>query len=41
MEVYAGNDFQLDPGTVCVLATGNIFSDCGSCFIDHRVSQQS
>ena len=45
MEVYAGNDFRLDPSTVCVLATvNNIFSDCGSCFsvhIDHRVSKQS
>ena len=26
MEVYAGNDFQLEPSTVCVLATvNNIF----------------
>ena len=42
MEVYAGNDFQLDFSTVCVLATvNNIFSGCGSCFRVQRVSQQS
>ena len=33
MCVYAGNNFQLDPSTVCVLATvNNNASDCGSCF---------
>ena len=42
VEVYAGNDFQLDFSTVCVLATvNNIFSGCGSCFRVQRVSQQS
>ena len=31
--VYTGNDFQLDPSTVCVFATvNNSVSDCGSCF---------
>ena len=30
---YAGNDFQLNPSTVCVSATvSNNASDCGSCF---------
>ena len=30
---YTGNDFQLDPSTVCVLAVvNNIASDCSSCF---------
>ena len=34
--VYAGNDFQLDSSTVCVLATvNNNASDCGSCFRIH------
>ena len=33
--VYAGNDFQLDSSTVCVLATVNNASDCGSCFRIH------
>ena len=31
--IYAGNDFQLDTSTVCVLAVVNSnVSDCGSCF---------
>jgi len=30
--VYTGNDFQLDPSIVCVLATVNNAFDCGSCF---------
>ena len=31
--MYTGNDFQLDPSTVCVLAVvNNSPSDCGSCF---------
>ena len=31
--LYTGHDFQLDPSTVCVLATvSSNVSDCGSCF---------